>query len=240
MYAVLHFGGHDFACGVRGWEDLPSYEAMKTDLMRRYARLSVTDMVRGLDEYFPRQQYSLTHLFLEERRRVLASVLDAVLAEHEATYARIWDETRKVIRYLRGAEAPIPDVLAITARHVLERDIVVELSRVVGSATISERVFELVDEARSLGLAVDLSRARPAMRDAVRLALEAVAAECVSERVAVTVALVQGAERLQVGFGRWAAQNQFFDLWRARRDAHDILRPLATALGFDLPRERRR
>jgi alpha-amylase/alpha-mannosidase (GH57 family) len=240
MYAVLHFGGHDFACGVRGWEDLSSYEAMKTDLMRRYARLSVTDMVRGLDEYFPREQYSLTHLFLEERRRVLASVLDAVLAEHEATYARIWDETRKVMRYLRGAEAPIPDVLAITARHVLERDIVVELSPVVGSATISERVFELVDEARSLGLAVDLSRARPAMRDAVRLALEAVAAECVSERVAVTVALVQGAERLQVGFGRWAAQNQFFDLWRARGDAHDVLRPLATALGFDLPRERRR
>jgi hypothetical protein len=240
MYAVLHFGGHDFACGVRGWEDLPSYETMKTDLMRRYARLSVTDMVRGLDEYFPREQYSLTHLFLEERRRVLASVLDAVLAEHEATYARIWDETRKVIRYLRGAEAPVPDVLAITARHVLERDIIGELSRVVSSGAISERVFDLVDEAHSLGLAVDLARARPAMRDAVRLALEAVAAECVSERVGVTVALVQGATRLQVGFGRWAAQNQFFELWRARPDAHDVLLPLATALGFDLPRERRR
>jgi alpha-amylase/alpha-mannosidase (GH57 family) len=42
MYAVLHFGGHDFACGVRGWEDLPSYEAMKADLLRRYARLSIT------------------------------------------------------------------------------------------------------------------------------------------------------------------------------------------------------
>jgi hypothetical protein len=197
-------------------------------------------MVRGLDEYFPREQYSLTHLFLEERRRVLASVLDAVLAEHEATYARIWDETRKVIRYLRGAEAPVPDVLAITARHVLERDIIGELSRVVSSGAISERVFDLVDEARSLGLAVDLARARPAMRDAVRLALEAVAAECVSERVGVTVALVQGATRLQVGFGRWAAQNQFFELWRARPDAHDVLLPLATALGFDLPRERRR
>jgi hypothetical protein len=131
-------------------------------------------------------------------------------------------------------------VLAITARHVLEREVVAELSRVVSTGAISERVFELVDEARGLGLAVDLARARPAMRDAVRRSLEAVAAECVSERVAVSVALVRGAERLQVGFGRWAAQNRFFELWRTRPDAHDVLLPLATALGFDLPRDGRR
>ena len=41
MYAVLHFGGHDFSCGVRAWEDHPTYEAMKADLLRRYARLSL-------------------------------------------------------------------------------------------------------------------------------------------------------------------------------------------------------
>jgi len=239
MYAVLHFGGHDFSCGVRGWEDLPTYEAMKADLLRRYGRLSLTDMVRGLDEYFPRELYSLPHLFLEERRRVLARVLEAVLQKHEQTYARIWEETRKVIRYLRGAEALIPDVLAITARHVLERDITTELGRMASRGVISDHVLGLVDEARSLGLAVDLAAARPAMRDAVRLLLDALAAAPLPETVAEAVTLVQGAERLQVGFGRWAAQNQFFDLWRAHPEAHGVLVPLATALGFDLTAEHR-
>ncbi len=234
MYAVLHFGGHDFSCGVRAWEDRPTYEAMKEDLLRRYARLSLADMVHGLDEYFPRELYSLTHLFLEERRRVLASVLDAVLEKHEQTYARIWDETRKVIGYLRGAEAPIPDILAITARHVLEREIVKELDRVVSLGTIPDRVFELVDEARGLGLAVELNAGRPAMRDAVRLAISAVEREPSPERVTDAVNLIETASRLGVGCGRWAAQNQFFDLWRARPDAHAALAPLATALRFDL------
>ena len=240
MYAVLHFGGHDFSCGVRAWEDRPTYEAMKEDLLRRYARLSLTDMVHGLDEYVPRELYSLTHLFLEERRRVLASVLDAVLEKHEQTYGRIWEETRKVIGYLRGAEAPIPDILAITARHVLERDIVKELERVVAFGTVPERVFELVDEARGLGLAVDLHAGRPAMRDAVRLAIAAVEREPSPERVADAVALIEMAARLMVGCGRWAAQNQFFHLWRARPDVHAVLAPLATVLRFDLAPEERR
>jgi alpha-amylase/alpha-mannosidase (GH57 family) len=240
MYAVLHFGGHDFSCGVRAWEDRPAYEAMKEDLLRRYARLSLSDMVHGLDEYFPRELYSLTHLFLEERRRVLASVLDAVLEKHEQTYARIWEETRKVIGYLRGAEAPIPDILAITARHVLERDIVKELERVVALGAVPERVFELVDEARGLGLAVDLHAGRPAMRDAVRLAIAAVEREPSPERVADAIALIEMAGRLMVGCGRWAAQNQFFHLWRARPDVRTVLTPLATALRFDLAPEERR
>jgi hypothetical protein len=240
MYAVLHFGGHDFSCGVRAWEDHPTYEAMKADLLGRYARLSLADMVHGLDEYFPRELYSLTHLFLEERRRVLASVLAAVLEKHEQTYARIWEETRKVIRYLRDAEAPVPDVLEITARHVLEREVVKELDRVVAPGTIPERVFELVDEARGLGLAVDLSDGRPAMRDAVRLAIAAVEREPSTERVADAVSLIETAGRLVVGFGRWAAQNQFFELWRTRPGARAILAPLAAALHFDLAVESRR
>ena len=43
--------------------------------------------------------------------------------------------------------------------------------------------------------------------------------------------------RLGIRFGLWAAQNRFFDLWRARPEARGTLAPLAEALGFDLSRE---
>ncbi len=98
---MLHFGGHDFSCGIRTDEGPDSYDTLKTDLLRRYAQRSMADMVRGLDEYFPQGLFSLTHLFLEQRRHVLASVMQAVLDKHEETYRRVWEETRKVVRYLR-------------------------------------------------------------------------------------------------------------------------------------------
>ena len=117
VYAMLHFGGHDFSCGTGPWVDQAVYEAMKADLLARCARRSVADLVRGLDEHFPGGVASLSHLFLEERRRVLADVIRATLEKHEETYRQIWEENRKLVHYVREVDAPIPEALALVARR---------------------------------------------------------------------------------------------------------------------------
>jgi alpha-amylase/alpha-mannosidase (GH57 family) len=240
MYAVLHFGGHDFSCGVRAFEDNATYDAIRTDLFARYARYSLADMVRGLDEHFPDEPFSLQHLFLEERRRVVASVIKAVLERYEETYRRIWEENRKLVRYLRQADAPIPDALAIVARHVLEQDVYREIEGVAEHGTIPPHVFELVEEARTLGLPLDLSPARAAMQRAVARALQAVAEEPTSTRINEAIGLVRGAGRLGVRFGLWAAQNEMFRIWRRHPAARVALTPLAEILGFRLALEQPR
>jgi alpha-amylase/alpha-mannosidase (GH57 family) len=233
VFAVMHFGGHDFSCGIRGDEGADSYETMKADLLRRYAQHSMADMVRGLDDYFPRDLFGLPHLFLEERRRVLARVIQAVLDKHEATYHALWEESRKLVRYLRQAEAPIPEVLRITARHVLEEEIVAEARRAAELGVIPQPAYESAAEARSLGLTLDLTAARAPLGAAISRALDALASPT-PERVGAATALVRGAQRLGVGFGLWRAQNRFFVLWRQQPRDRAILKPLAQALGFDL------
>lgn len=234
VYAVLHFGGHDFSCGIRADEGPEAYEAMKADLLRRYALRSMADMVRGLDEYFPRDHFGLPHLFLEDRRRLLARIIQSVLDRYEEAYRRMWEESRKLVRYLRQADAPIPEVLRITARHVLEADLVAELARTPDLEAIPERALELAEEARVLGLILDLSPAREPLRQAVERLLDELAGEATAERVQAAVALVEGARRLGVGFGLWGAQNRFFELWNARPPARRVLTPLAQVLGFEL------
>jgi len=235
MYAALHFGGHDFACGIRAWEGAARYDRMKEDLVRRYGRFALADVVRGMDEHFTGDTYSLTDLFIEERRRVLSSVTAAVLERHEAAYLHIWEENRRLMRYLRQADAPIPDALALAARHVLEQQILAELATARVTGTIPDRAFELAGEAQALGLTLNLLRGREPLQLAVGVALDEVAAEPEPTRVARALALIEGAERLNIGFGHWRAQNRFFDIWRARGDTRTTLAPLARALGFNLP-----
>jgi alpha-amylase/alpha-mannosidase (GH57 family) len=236
-YAVVHFGGHDFACGVRGYTDVAGYEAVKNDLLARYGRGSMTELVRALDQHFPGELFSLRHLFLEERRRVLTNAITAVLQKHEETYRRIWEENRKLVRDLREVDVPIPEALALVARHVLEQDALAELSPVAAGGAVPPRVFDLATEAMSLGLRLDLTSARPALQDAVHAALDAIAAAPTPASVAKAIGLVEGATRLGLRYGRWAAQNEFFALWRARPEARGILVPLADALGFTLATE---
>jgi len=236
MYALLHFGGHDFSCGIRAWDDQATYDAVKADLLGRLARPSVADLVRGLDEYFPGGLSSLSHLFLDERRRVLASVIRATLDRHEETYRKIWEETRKLVHYLREVDAPLPEALAIVARHVLEQQVAAELQPLPELGAIPDRAFTIVGEAQTLGLTLDLAPLRFIMHRAVTQALDAIAESASSERVARATALIEGARRLGIRYGHWATQNRFFQLWRERPDARDVLLPLATTLGFSLAR----
>jgi uncharacterized protein DUF3536 len=239
MYAVLYFGGHDFACGIRGYDDHAVYDHMKSDLLRRYSRYTLADMVRGMDEHFPGEGFSLTDLFLEERRRVLAFIIRGVLDRHEETYRRIWEDNRKLMRYLHAADAPIPDALALVGRHVLEQDVADAMAGIDDSERLPERVTELLGEAKALGLTLDLTPSKLPTTRAVTQALQAVAEEPSATQVARAAALVTDALRLGLRFSRWDAQNRFFAIWRARPDAHAVLAPLATALGFNLTNERR-
>jgi alpha-amylase/alpha-mannosidase (GH57 family) len=234
VYALVHFGGHDFSCGVRPWDDQATYNALKADLLARCARQSVADLVRGLDEYFPGGLSSLSHLFLDERRRVLANVIRATLDRHEETYRKIWEENRKLVHYLREVDAPIPDALAIIGRHVLEQQITAELQPLPDLGAIPERVVAIADEAGALGLALDLMPQRFVMHRAVSRALDGIAASPSRERVAQATALIEGARRLGIRYGHWATQNRFFQIWSEHPDARGELVPLATALGFSL------
>ena len=234
VYALAHFGGHDFSCGVRTWDDQATYDALKTDLLARCARKSVADLVRGLDEYFPGGLSSLSHLFLDERRRVLANVIRTTLESHEETYRKIWEENRKLVHYLREADAPIPEALAIIARHVLEQQVSLELLSLPDLTAVPDRVVGIVDEAKALGLTLDLMPQRFVMQGAVARVLALVAESPSRERVAQATALIEGARRLGIRYGHWAAQNRFFQIWSERPDARGDLLPLATALGFSL------
>jgi alpha-amylase/alpha-mannosidase (GH57 family) len=234
VYALAHFGGHDFSCGVRTWDDRGTYDALKADLLARCARQSVADLVRGLDEYFPGGLSALSHLFLDERRRVLANVIRATLDRHEETYRKIWEENRKLVHYLREVDAPIPDALAIIARHVLEQQITNELQSLPELGAIPERVVAIADEAGTLGLALDLMPQRFVMHRAVSRVLEAIAASPSREGAAQATALIEGARRLGIRYGHWATQNRFFQIWSEHPDARAELAPLATALGFNL------
>jgi len=237
MYAVLHFGGHDFACGVRARGDGDLYRRIKTDLLQRYSRSTVADVVRGMDEWFPGGGFSLTDLFLDERRHVLASATRATLLKHEETYHQIWEENRKLVHYLRQADAPIPEALALVARHVLEEDILAELTKVEARGdrgALPERMFELAGEATALGLTLNLDAGKPVAVRLVRRALGAVAESPTPARVADALALIECADRLGLRYGRWAAQNLFFETWARHAGAHALLAPLGDALGFHL------
>ena len=95
----------------------------------------------------------------------------------------------------------------------------------------------MVRQAPALGLTLDLTPARPALRRGVLAALDAVAAEPAPDRITTVGRLVEDAGALGLDFGLWDVQNRFFEIWRTRADARPMLAPLGATLGFNLDLE---
>jgi hypothetical protein len=233
-YAVLHHGGHDFHCGIRGFGDPAWYDQMKPDFLHASSRLGISDIVRALDQHFPGESYSLRHLFLDERRNVLARVTASALDRNEAAYRRIWEESRQLLHYLRDVDVPAPEALDLVARHVLAREVTAELQQTEALGAVPNRAFELMGEAGALQLRLDLTAAEEPLRRALSAAIDVLESAITPDAVARAAALVEAALRLGVGFGQWQCQNRFFALWRSHPEGRETLRRLADVLGFRL------
>jgi hypothetical protein len=160
-----------------------------------------------------------------------------VLTQHEETYREIWEESRGLVRYLRRVDAPIPEALALIARHVLEQEIAAEVRRLDGPGALPASVEELLGEARALGLRLNLTSVKPVLEQTLARALDAVAEQPSAGSIDAAHRLVADARRLGLDLSLWAAQNRYFEIWHVHPAARPTMEPLGQALGFALDGE---
>ena len=227
--AVLHFGGHDFQCALRRL-DPAAFGTVREQVFRQFAAHSLSEVVRALDRHLGGHGYQIRDLFLEERRRILAAVTDDVLHRFEETYRRLYEETRRFLQYLREVDARPPEAVVLAARYVLQRDIERELPALAGRQDVTDRLGELVSEARSLGidLALDRERVAPPLEQALLARMFRLREGATPEGVESALAVLHVAQRIGCVPDLWAAQNRLFELWRAQDAAgRTHLAPLA-------------
>jgi len=228
-YAVLHLGDHNVHGGVGPAREEATAEAFAA-LRAAFARGDLPEVIRQIDQAFPKGTYGLRHLFKDERRKVLGQILDATLEDAEGHYRRIYEQHAALMAFLRDLNAPLPDELRTALHFVLRRDLARALAQVPPDLG---RIETLVREAQAWGVPLDGSaehagelgfaaqRTLEALMDVLRHTpadLEALA------RVADTAALFV---RLPFFINLWQTQNRYYEL----------LQSVAPRIGEHLPPE---
>ena len=109
-FGVLHFGDHNFACGIRPSGRPAAYERMAAELEEHFAKADFPEVIRAVDDHFGGHGYSLRSLFRDEQRRLLQAILETTVSEAEATYRNIYRGRAPLMRFLGdlGAQVPVP------------------------------------------------------------------------------------------------------------------------------------
>lgn len=152
-FGLLHFGGHDFNCSLRGAVSIEGYDALRDTLLRTFQTRSLTDVVHAFDRSFEGHHFGLSDLFLEGRRAVLKTVTSDVLDEMETAFETLYEDHIKLFDYLRDASFPLPDAFVRTIEFALERRVLSALGRLQAEAKTPELALKGLEE-----LALEVNR----------------------------------------------------------------------------------
>ncbi len=151
-FGALHMGDHNINCGIRPHADGDTDEAFVREAFDAFDIADFPEVIRTLDRHFPEHRSSLTTLFRDEQRAVLAQILQATLEIIEGNYRQIYNNHAPLIRFLKTANNPTPKSLYIAGEVVINR----ELEAAFQAPELDmEAIDGLLSEARLAGIALD-------------------------------------------------------------------------------------
>lgn len=221
VVAVLKLSAHDVHCVVREDITASAYAPMKTALLETFARHSLSEVVRRLDRTFGEEYFTAKDLFIDDRRRVLAQVGEAMLARLEDTYWRLYRENRRLMEYLRELNVPLPHGFSLAAEFLVNRTFSRVIARVIEREPQADEVEEVLREARKWQVPLATKEAELLVTRAIEEHIVALLADRLSNGVTIASRLLQIAEHVNLRLNLWRAQSLFVQV--CRRHLHDLL-----------------
>jgi hypothetical protein len=116
-FAVLHFGDQNITAAVKTYQasDASYFEAFAADAADSVQRALFPEVIRLLDRYYGRSDYSLTSLFTDEQRRFVQLILNSTLWDIESSLTTIYEDHASLLHYLSQAGLPKPPALTLAA-----------------------------------------------------------------------------------------------------------------------------
>jgi alpha-amylase/alpha-mannosidase (GH57 family) len=120
-FAVLHSGAHNLLAGIcQAHDDFSKFIEHSRDWLN-HSRFD--DCFHLLRSYFGAEVYSLKSLFHDERRRIVAQIVDSTLADIDVLYGDVYQHNTGLIQFLRELWLPLPPILRVSSEFVLQNAI---------------------------------------------------------------------------------------------------------------------
>lgn len=213
-FSVLHFGDQNITAAVKAYDeaDGPEFEAFAAKAADHVQRAYFPEVIRLLDSYYGRVEYSLTSLFRDEQRRIVQMILNTTLWDIENTLTTIYEDHASLLHYLSQAGLPKPPALTLAAgfavnaglRRALETDQVDQAQ--LRSFLALAKADEVPLETATLSYIAD-QRMKRAM---IELQMSSGSLEMLDRAVTMGRTLVE----LPFELNLWQAQNIWYEILR--------------------------
>lgn len=157
IFALLHYGGEDFHCVIKSFTSNAEYNIVKTDIVNKFYSLPLTEVIRGLDEHFGREYFTLKDLFIEERRKIINILIKEQLDKFTSTYRDLYEESKGPMMQLSELGLKVPSEFKIAAEYTLSKSFneLISEAEDLADNDILQKALDLSEEAEKLDIVLD-------------------------------------------------------------------------------------
>ena len=212
ILALLKYSGGDFHCAIKPYTNEEDYKQIQNNLTDVYLNAPVTEILRAFDENFGNEYYTLKDVFLEERRKVLDTMLKGKIQKFDQAYQEMYFDSKSSIFYMQSLGVKIPDEFKILAKYTLSKhfnEILSETNECLTAEKL-QQAKAIIDEALKIGIEFDTTHVSSLYSKKVAKSILNLAHDFNMEQAQVVISLLNEIDILNLKVTISEAQNIYF------------------------------
>lgn len=112
-YAMIHLGGHQLFGGVRAYMGHEAINEMQSDMVEAFRKSRVYEIFNLMDKHFGHHSYSFWHLFRDEQKKIMETVITNDLKNAEAIMYQLYENNYPLLQVFKEINMPVPQQLKL-------------------------------------------------------------------------------------------------------------------------------
>lgn len=212
MFALVQYSGGDFHCTIKEFSDDSEYMNVQKELFRIFMLHPLTEIIRALDEYFGKEYFTLKDIFIEERRKILQTMLQGKMNKFAQAYQEMFTEGKSSIYHMQSLGLSIPDEFKISAGYTLSRqfnDLIANAKGLLDS-NIIQQAIDINYETKKIGIEIDKMATNKIFSQKITQNISRLAQSFEIQQAEVTLEIFDQIEKLELNVDIAEAQNIYF------------------------------
>lgn len=213
MFALVQYSGGDFHCTIKEFSDDSEYSNLQKELFRIFMLNPLTEIIRALDEYFGREYFTLKDIFIEERRKILQTMLKGKMEKFSQNYQEIYTEGKSSIYHMQSLGLSIPDEFKISAGYTLSKQFNDLIINSIGflDNNIIQKAIDINFETKKIGIEIDKTATNKIFSQKILQNISRLAQSLEIQQAEATLELFDNIEKLELNVEIAEAQNIYFN-----------------------------